>query len=107
MHNNVTSLQHADIIKEILAVRHEINDAKNLTVELSNKVDRGVNFEKSTYFTSKEQITFANYSLNSLMNNEVLNAEILRNDYAQLSSKLLKQMLDKLENQIICASASI
>lgn len=107
MHINVTAQQHVKIIREILTLRREIIEDKSVTVEFSNKVDRGVNFEKSTDFTSKEQIAFANYSLGSLMSNEVLNAEILRNDYAQLSSKLLKQMLDKLENQLICASASI
>lgn len=104
MYSNVTAQQHADIIKEILALRHEISEAKTVKVELNNRVDRGVNFEKSTDFTSKEQVTFATYSLSSLMNNEVLNVEILRNDYAQLSSKLLKQMLDNINNQLHSAS---
>ncbi len=104
MYSNVTAQQHAEIIKEILAVRHEVNEAKCITVDLSKRMDRGVNFEKSTDFKSKEQVTFATYSLSSLMNNEVLNVEILHNDYAQLSSKLLKQMLDNINNQLHSAS---
>ncbi len=107
MHINVTAQQHVKIIREILTLRREIIEDESVTVELIKKLDRGVNFEKCTDSTNKEQIDFAKHSLNLLMNNEVLHFEILRNDYAQLSSRLLKQMLDKIENQLICASDSI
>lgn len=105
MYSNVTAHQHADIIKEILALRSEINEAKCVTIELSNKVDRGVNFEKSTNFSSKEHVTFAQDSLSTLMSNEMLNAEILRNDYSQLSSKFLQQILEDINNQMNSASS--
>lgn len=104
MYSNVTPQQHAEIIKEILALRSKVKEAKCITVKLSNRIDRGVNFGKSTDFACEQQRTLANYSLNSLMNNEVLNVELLRNDYSQLSSKLLNQMLDNINNQLHSAS---
>ncbi len=63
MYSNVNPQQHADIIKEILALRSKVQEAKCITVELSKGVDRGVNFGKSTDFACEQQRTLANYSL--------------------------------------------